>query len=223
MKTKKILSMILVGAASVSLLAGCGSDTGNSQADTAQNDTQEGAAQGEGQTGAGDAADTAASGNVLVVYYSATGNTEQVANTIADTTGGDLFEIEPAEPYTDADLDWTDDNSRVSREYADESLRDVELVSTTVDNWDSYDTVFIGYPIWWGIAAWPVGTFVEVNDFTGKTVIPFCTSSSSGIGESGQLLADLAGTGDWQDGERFRSGADEADVQEWAEGIVSAQ
>lgn len=223
MKMKKILSMILVGAASVSLLAGCGSDTGNSQSDTAQNDTQEGAAQDEGQTSAGDAGDTAASGNVLVVYYSATGNTEQVANTIADTTGGDLFEIEPAEPYTGADLDWTDDNSRVSQEYADESLRDVELVSTTVDNWDSYDTVFIGYPIWWGIAAWPVDTFVEANDFTGKTVIPFCTSSSSGIGESGQLLADLAGTGDWQDGERFRSGADEADVQAWVEGIVSAQ
>lgn len=223
MKTKKILSMILVGAASVCLLGGCGSNTGNPQADTAQNDTQEDTARDGAQTSAGDAADTVASGNVLVVYYSATGNTEQVANTIADTIGGDLFEIEPAEPYTDADLDWTDDNSRVSREYADESLRDVELVSTTVDNWDSYDTVFIGYPIWWGIAAWPVDTFVEANDFTGKTVIPFCTSSSSGMGESGQLLADLAGTGDWQDGERFRSGADEADVQEWAEGIVSAQ
>lgn len=223
MKTKKILSMILVGAASVCLLGGCGSNTGNPQADTAQNDTQEDTARDGAQTSAGDAADTAASGNVLVVYYSATGNTEQVANTIADTIGGDIFEIEPAEPYTDADLDWTDDNSRVSREYADESLRDVELVSTTVDNWDSYDTVFIGYPIWWGIAAWPVDTFVEANDFTGKTVIPFCTSSSSGMGESGQLLADLAGTGDWQDGERFRSGADEADVQEWAEGIVSAQ
>ena len=219
MKTKKLLSMILVGAAAVSLLAGCGSDTGNSQADTAQNDTQEDAAQDEAQTGAGDAAGTAASGNVLVVYYSATGNTEEAANTIAATAGGDLFELEPAQPYTDADLDWTDDDSRVSQDYADETLRDVELVSTTVDNWDSYDTVFIGYPIWWGIAAWPVDSFVENNDFTGKTVIPFCTSSSSGIGESGELLADLAGTGDWQEGMRFRSGADEADVQDWVNGL----
>lgn len=158
-------------------------------------------------------------GNVLVVYYSATGNTEEVANMIADTTGGDIFELEPTEPYTDADLDWTDDNSRVSQEYADESLRDVELISTTVENWDSYDTVFIGYPIWWGIAAWPVNSFVENNDFTGKTVIPFCTSASSGLGESGDLLAEMAGTGDWQEGERFRSGADEADVQEWVEGL----
>lgn len=88
-----------------------------------------------------------------MVYYSATGNTKDVAETIAQVTGGDLFEIVPAEIYTSADLDWTDDNSRVSREHNDESLRDVELVSTTVDNWDSYDAVYIGYPIWWGIAA----------------------------------------------------------------------
>lgn len=219
MKAKKLLSLILAGAAAVSLLAGCGSDTENTQADTAQSDAQEDTAQDETQITGEDGSDTTASGNVLVVYYSATGNTEEVANTIAETTGGDLFELEPAEPYTDADLDWTDDNSRVSREYADESLRDVELVSTTVENWDSYDTVFIGYPIWWGIAAWPVDAFVEANDFAGKTVIPFCTSSSSGIGDSGELLADLAGTGDWQTGERFRSGADESDVQEWVNGL----
>lgn len=158
-------------------------------------------------------------GGTLVVYYSATGNTEQVANYIADITGGDLFELEPAEPYTSDDLDWTDDNSRVSQEYYDESLRDVELVADTVENWDSYDTVFIGYPIWWGIAAWPMDGFVEANDFTGKTVIPFCTSSSSGLGESGELLAELAGTGDWQEGMRFRSSASEADVQEWIDGL----
>ena len=77
----------------------------------------------------------------------------------------------------------------------------------------------VNYPIWWGIAAWPVDTFVEANDFTGKTVIPFAISSSSGMGESGQLLADLAGTGEWQEGMRFQSGADEADVQEWVEGL----
>ena len=93
-------------------------------------------------------------GKTLVVYYSATGNTENVANYIATATDGDLFELEPAEPYSDADLNWTDDNSRVVREHDDESLRDIELVADTVENWDSYDTVFIGYPIWWGIAAW---------------------------------------------------------------------
>ena len=156
------------------------------------------------------AQDTGSGSSMLVVYYSATGNTAQVAQYI-----GDLFEIQPVEPYTDDDLNWTDDNSRVSQEHADESLRDVELVADTVDNWDQYDTVFIGYPIWWGIAAWPVDGFVEANDFSGKTVIPFCTSSSSGLGQSGELLADMAGTGDWQEGQRFSSGASQEDVQSW--------
>ena len=165
------------------------------------------------------AEDTNSGSSVLVVYYSATGNTAQAAQYIADTTGGDLFELEPVEPYTDDDLNWTDDNSRVSQEHADESLRDVELVADTVDNWDQYDTVFIGYPIWWGIAAWPVDGFVEANDFTGKTVIPFCTSSSSGLGESGQLLADMAGTGEWQEGQRFSSSVNEAAVQEWIDSL----
>ena len=156
---------------------------------------------------------------MLVVYFSATGHTESVANDIAEATVGDLFEITPAEPYTDEDLNWSDENSRVSREYADESLRDVELTTTEVENWDDYDTVFIGYPIWWGIAAWPVSSFVAANDFTGIPGSPFCTSSSSGLGESGDLLADLAGTGDWQEGERFRSSASSEDVSEWVDSL----
>ena len=233
MKAKKILSMLLVGVTALGLLTGCSSNTDDTQNagtdnaaaeedqdSTADSSNNADAAQTADQSGTEDSADAASgSGNVLVVYYSATGNTEEVANYIADATGGDLFEVEPAEPYTDDDLNWTDENSRVSQEYADESLRDVELVSTEVENWDSYDTVFIGYPIWWGIAAWPMDTFVEANDFTGKTVIPFCTSSSSGIGDSGNLLAEEASTGDWLDGERFRSGVDEADVQELVNGL----
>lgn len=160
-----------------------------------------------------------AEGKTLVAYYSATGNTKAVAEMIAEALGADTFEITPAEPYTSEDLNWTDDSSRVSQEYSDPSLRTVELTADTVENWESYDTVFIGYPIWWGIAAWPVDGFVSANDFTGKTVIPFCTSSSSGLGESGQLLEELAGSGDWQEGQRFRSGADEADVSKWLEDI----
>ena len=164
--------------------------------------------------------DTAESeGKTLVAYYSATGNTKAVAEMIAEALGADTFEITPAEPYTSEDLNWTDDSSRVSQEYSDPSLRTVELTADTVENWESYDTVFIGYPIWWGIAAWPVSSFVAANDFAGKTVIPFCTSSSSGLGESGQLLEELAGSGDWQEGQRFRSGADEADVSKWLEDI----
>ena len=89
------------------------------------------------------------------------------------------------------------------------------LTTTEVENWDDYDTVFIGYPIWWGIAAWPVNNFVKDNDFTGKTVIPFATSASSGMGQSGTLLSEMAGTGDWQDGQRFRSNASANDVADW--------
>ncbi len=163
------------------------------------------------------AEETAEGGRTLVVYFSATGNTEEAAGYIASLTGGDLFELEPAQPYTSEDLNYGNEDSRVSREHADESLRDVELVADTVENWEDYDTVFLGYPIWWGIAAWPVDTFVEANDFTGKTVIPFATSASSGLGESGQLLAELSGTGDWQEGMRFRSSVSEADVQSWLE------
>ena len=91
-------------------------------------------------------------------------------------------------------------------------------MTTHIENPDDYDIIFVGL-IWWGIAAWPVDSFVENNDFTGKTVIPFATSASSGLDESGQLLADLAGTGDWQEGQRFRSGVAEADVQKWVNGL----
>ena len=158
-------------------------------------------------------------GKTLVVYYSASGNTERVAKDIAEAAGADLFEIVPTEVYTSDDLDWTNPDSRVSREHDDESLREVPLTTTEVPDWDSYDTVFIGYPIWWGIAAWPVDTFVKNNDFTGKTVIPFATSSSSGMGQSGSLLADMAGTGEWQEGQRFSSGVSSDDVQSWVNGL----
>lgn len=215
MKMKKILSMCLIGVMAMGLLAGCGSSddqqssSGNSKTEStgtaSSEDTSDSGSRGDGKT--------------LVVYYSATGSTKAVAEEIAKRTGGDIFEIEPKETYTDQDLDWTDDDSRVSREHDNEDERDVELVSTTVDNWDSYGTVFVGYPIWWGIAAWPVDNFIKDNDFTGKTVIPFCTSSSSGIGDSGKLLEEMAGTGNWQEGQRFRSGADNSDIDAWVDSL----
>ena len=227
---KKLLSLSLAAVMALSLAA-CGQSdatddsqsAGQSQEETSTPAPTPTPENGE-DTSTPDASEpedsqSGENGGVLVVYYSATGNTEAVAGYIAEATGGDLFELEPAEPYTDADLNWTDENSRVTLEHEDESLRDVELVADTVDNWDSYDTVFIGYPIWWGIAAWPVDTFVEANDFTGKTVIPFCTSSSSGLGQSGELLAEMAGTGDWQEGERFRSSASQEDVTEWVDSL----
>ena len=211
----KKLTAILLAALMMFTLAACsgGGNEGAGETNSAASATSE-------ETSATTEQTSSDLGNVLVAYYSATGNTERVAQTIADATGGDLFEIEPTEPYTDDDLNWNDESSRVSREYEDESLRDVPLVNTTVDGWDDYDTVFIGYPIWWGIAAWPVDGFVEANDFSDKTVIPFATSASSGMGQSGELLADLAGTGDWQDGMRFSSGAGDDEVQEWVETLA---
>ena len=160
-----------------------------------------------------------ATGKNLVVYYSASGNTKRVAEAIAEAAGADLFEIVPTEVYTDDDLNWTNSDSRVSIEHDDESLRDVPLTTTEVPDWNTYDTVFIGYPIWWGIAAWPVDGFVKANDFTGKTVIPFATSSSSGMGRSSNLLSEMAGAGDWQEGQRFSSGASDSDVQSWINGL----
>ena len=224
---KKIFSLSLAAVMALSLAA-CGQSngTGDSQSTSQSQETPSSTTTQEpgGTASTPDAAEPTGDGNVLVVYYSASGNTEAVAGYIAEATGGDLFAITPAQPYTSDDLNWTDENSRVSQEYADESLRDVELTTTEVENWDSYDTVFIGYPIWWGIAAWPTDSFVAANDFTGKTVIPFCTSSSSGLGQSGELLAELAGTGDWLEGQRFRSGVSQENVSEWVDGLgLSAQ
>ena len=130
-----------------------------------------------------------------------------------------MFEIVPKNIYTKDDLDWNNKNSRVSKEHDDESLRKIELVSMKVPNWDSYDIILIGYPIWWGIAAWPTNSFVENNDFSNKIVIPFCTSLSSGIGESDKLLAKLAGTGNWKDGKRFSSSVSDSEIKKWTDSL----
>ena len=159
------------------------------------------------------------SNKTLVIYFSAQNHTRNVANKIAANLDADLFEIKPAEPYTEEDLDWTASDSRVSKEHDDASLQDVALKNTTVPNWDSYDTVFIGYPIWWGLSAWPVDSFVKQTDFTGKTVIPFYTSHSSGLGSSDTNLHSKTTTGNWQPGHRFSQDATDADVKEWTNSL----
>lgn len=223
-----VTALVLTAA----MLTGCGSATGNGNAGrgvqsstSAATQTTESSVAATAETVAtqetaaetqtGDTTAESESGKILVVYYSASGTTKRVATAIADATGADLYEITPVEPYTSDDLNWTNSSSRISREHDDESLRDIALTEITPTDWDSYDTVLIGYPIWWGIAAWPVDNFVKGNDFTGKTVIPFCTSSSSGLGDSGNLLEEMAGTGDWQEGHRFSSGASDADAADW--------
>ena len=170
----KKLTALLLSVVLVLSLAACGSANKPASSTTQPESSSTAPAESEPET-------QPETGKTLVVYYSASGNTERVAKDIAEAAGADLFEIVPTEVYTSEDLNWTNSDSRVSREHDDESLRDVPLTTTEVPDWGSYDTVFIGYPIWWGIAAWPVDTFVKSNDFTGKTVIPFATSSSSGM------------------------------------------
>ena len=229
MKAKKFLGFLTTAVLTLGLMTGCGSQETKSTTTQASSETTEAVTTAAAteteeptQTSAGTTTE-GETGKTLVVYYSASGRTKTVAETIAETAGADLFEIVPDEPYTSEDLDWTNDDSRVSREHDNESLRDVELVKVTPDNWDSYDTILIGYPIWWGIAAWPVDNFVKGNDFSGKTVNPFCTSSSSGLGQSGTLLEQMAGTGTWQEGQRFSSGASASEVQDWVNSLGLAK
>lgn len=203
-----------------SVASGTTSGTSSTTAPTNAPETAEAPTESTAASTADAADDTdSQTGKALVVYYSGSGHTEQVAQYIAKAADADLFEITPTEPYTSADLNYNDPDSRVSREHDNEMLRDVPLTTTEVDGWEDYDTVFIGYPIWWGIAAWPVNGFVKANDFTGKTVIPFATSASSGMGQSGTILSELAGTGNWQDGQRFRSSASEDEVTEWVNSL----
>ena len=220
---KKLTAIFLCFAMALSLAA-----CGNTTSSTNESSTPESSvppASGE----ASDTSSTAASqepafqgeteveaGNTLVVYFSATGNTEQAATYIADITGGDLFELEPADPYTDEDLNYNNEDSRVSQEYADESLRDVELVSDTVENWDSYDTVFIGYPIWWDLAPRIINTFIESHDLKGKTVIPFATSGGSTLAGSAAALKKTYPALNWREG-RLLNRADEKSIRNWVD------
>ena len=125
------------------------------------------------------------------------------------------FELKPENEYTEKDLDYNDSESRVSKEHDNEKLREVELTEVTPDDFESAKVVILGYPLWWQIAAWPVNQFVENNDFTGKAVIPFCTSASSGIGDSGNLLEEMTGTGNWLEGKRLNRGITTDEVKDW--------
>ena len=224
MKIRKFLSVISVMVMSAAVMAGCGNSSSGSSTVKVTDAVNETTTKQVTENGTDTAQETVQdsdnkTGKILVAYYSATGSTEKVAQEIARETGADTFVITPVQPYTSDDLNWGNDDSRVSGEHNDESLRDVELTQVTPDNWESYDIVFFGYPIWWFIAAWPVNNFVSGNDFSGKTVIPFCTSASSGIGDSGNLLEEMAGTGNWQEGHRFSSRASESDINEWVSSL----
>ncbi|MBQ8961127.1 MAG: flavodoxin [Ruminococcus sp.] len=155
--------------------------------------------------------------DTIVVFFSATGTTKGVAERIANVTNADLYEIIPAEPYCDADLDWNDKNSRTTIEMNDPDAR--PAIADDIVSFDGYSTVYIGYPIWWGDAPRIMSTFVETHDFSGLTVIPFCTSGGSGIGRSGSNLASQAGNGNWLDGDRLDGGISEDELSTWISGL----
>ncbi len=155
---------------------------------------------------------------VLVAYFSATGTTKTLAEYAADAMGADLYEIVPEEPYTDDDLNYSDRNTRATVEQNDKSVR--PAISGSVENMEQYAIVFLAFPIWWGEEPRIMDTFVEAYDFSGKTVVPFCTSGGSGIGSSGENMQSLS-TGDatWLDGERLSSSSSREDMVDWINGL----
>ncbi len=160
--------------------------------------------------------DTAQTAETLVVYFSCTNNTEKIAGFISEITGGSLYEIIPAIPYTSADLNYNTD-CRANREQNDSSAR--PAISGKADNLAQFDVIFLGYPIWWGQAPKIIYTFLESYDFTGKTIIPFCTSGGSGIGSSATNLHSLAPAATWKTGSRFSGGAAKSDIENWVSGL----
>lgn len=154
---------------------------------------------------------------VLVAYFSATNTTKGVAQRISDALNADLYEITPAVPYTSADLNYHDDNSRSTIEMNDPNSR--PEISGSVSNMEQYDIVFIGYPIWWAEAPRILNTFVESYSFSGKTVVPFCTSGGSGVGSSARNLERLANGGQWLSGTRLNGSASKTDIVRWINGL----
>ncbi len=154
---------------------------------------------------------------VLVAYFSATGTTKALAEYAADAVNGDLYEIVPQEPYTSADLNYGDRNSRSTKEMDDPSCR--PAINGNVSDMSQYDIVFIGYPIWWGEAPRIVSTFMESYDFSGKTIVPFCTSSSSGMGSSAKNLHSLTSNATWLDGARLSGSSSRGDMVSWINGL----
>ncbi len=224
--TMKRILMVFMAVLLITGLAACGNkpQTESSESQPAaeeQSESEESSSEAESESvpeeTSSESEDTAAHSEVLVAYFSATGTTKGVAEKIAQITGADLYEIVPAMPYSEEDLNWSDNSSRSTQEQNDKSVRP-EIGSEDI-SLEGYTTVYLGFPIWWGEEPRILDTFVEKYSFEGITVIPFCTSSSSGIGHSGPNMEALAGSGTWLQGERFGGSVSEADLQSWIEGL----
>ena len=153
---------------------------------------------------------------IAIIYFSATGTTKKVAGYIKNATNGDLIEIIPKEKYTDSDLNYGNNNSRATKEQNDSKAR--PAISNNI-NTDSYDIIYLGYPIWWGDVPKIILTFLDNHNLDGKTVIPFCTSGSTGISDSLNTLKNYNKNVNWIDGKRFSSSATEDEVTNWVNGL----
>lgn len=215
-----LLSLLMVMS-----LAACGNSSDQTEQDSAKNSPAESSTddtanaetdETQGETKTQGETDVQGS-RILVAYFSATNTTKGVAEHIANGLGADLYEIVPEEPYTDADLDYNDNNSRSTIEMNDPDAR--PAISGSVENMEQYDIVFIGYPIWWGEAPRIVSTFAESYDFSGKTIVPFCTSGGSGIGSSATNLEQLTNGAEWRNGQRLNGSDSQETVMEWVNGL----
>lgn len=204
MKIKRIMSALLA-VVLLCALAGCGGKGDSTDAADSRDVTD------------GEVVEGVDGDKILVAYFSATGHTKAAAEALADGLGADLYEIVPAEPYTDADLDYTDPKSRSNTEMNDPGAR--PEISGSVEDMEQYGTVFLGYPIWFGEAPRIMDTFVESYDLYGKTLVPFCTSSSSGFGSSDSYLRAAAGGSVWLDGHRFSADDTDEDIMSWVGGL----
>lgn len=207
-------------AAGTLLVSGCNANEGDAAEATVETDEEatENEASADDETSAEEAGQSSGNG-ILVAYFSATGHTEGIANMIAQAEDADVFVMEPKEPYSSDDLRYSNPDSRVSQEHDDLENTHVELLETAPENFDDYDVIFLGFPLWWGHASWVINDFVTENDFEGKTIVPFCTSASSGYGDNTEYLEGMASTGTWLEGNRFSASASEEDVQEWLDSL----
>jgi len=227
---KKVLSL-LCALLMAGTLAACGGDTGSAPSPSASStpsstvqpssempDTQSSESPSQAEPSEAMPAENGEETNrILVVCFSATGNTQSVAEIIAARLNADIHEIVPEEPYSSADLDYNDSSSRSSVEMNDPAAR--PGISSVLEGIENYDVVFLGYPIWWGEAPRIINTFLESYDFSGKTIIPFCTSSSSGMGSSARDLQSLTPDAVWMDGQRFGESPSQSDVTGWVDGL----
>lgn len=207
---KKLFSLLLVVAAMVLTLAACGVTNADSNA---ADEPKNNAAADAANPAPAEETPESTGNKVLVAYFSATGHTKTIAEYLQATLDADLYEIVPQEPYTDADLDWMDKKSRSTVEMNDPSSR--PAIADKVEHMEQYDTVYVGFPIWWYVAPTIINTFLESYDFSGKTVIPFATSGGSGMGKTEAVLHALCPDSvNWKSG-KMLNGYDRAQMEAW--------